>query len=106
MKAVILAPKEVEIPEGAQVPAGVMSVIPSGDMVDDTEMGPFSVISAGQYLSRELYPELSHMFSETGGLHLFQLPALEHKFLLGWEENGNPIVGDGIVYFQTFPEKL
>ena len=105
MKAVILEPKEVEIPPYAKIPAGVMSVIPGGASGIEIAV-EFSVLSAGQYLSRELYPELSQEFTLCGGLHQFQLPDLQHKFLMGWDKNDNPIVGDGIVYFQTFPAKL
>jgi hypothetical protein len=112
VKVVILEPKVIEVPEGAEIPAGVMSAVPSvpwEEMLHDEieeSLPEFTVVSSGQHLQREMYPELHDQYLETGGFHTFQLPRLDRKFLMGFQDNGLPILGDGIVYFQSYPQRM
>lgn len=112
MKVVILQPKVVDVPEGVEIPAGVMSAVPSVPWELEENIGEgdkvlpdFTISCSGQYLTRELYPELHSEYLSSGGFHQFQLPSLERKFLMGFDQHG-PILGDAIVYFQSYPQKV
>ena len=109
MKVVIVKPEVIDIPENGEIPAGIMSVIPaipweaSLDELQGNELPDFTIELAGQYLSRELYPELQGDYTHTGGLYQFGVPDLSRKFLLGFDENGKAVLGNGIGYFQGYP---
>lgn len=93
----------LEIPEGGKVEAGTLFVVPYVEGVDGVRLPDFSILCCGQLLSRELYPELSSIYSDTGGFYEFIVPNLEGKFLLGFDLKGKPIKGSGAVYYQSVP---
>lgn len=98
----------VEIPEGAEIPVGTISVIPHPAQwgVDDLVIPDFTILMSGQGLLREMYPQLQLLFSDTGGLYHFELPDLLRKFLMGWDGFGNPVFGSAVIYYETLPQKL
>jgi hypothetical protein len=95
--------KVLEIPTNAAVEAGTMFVVPYVEGAGDVKLPDFSVLCAGQRLSREYYPELSPLYSDTGGFYEFILPKLEGIFLLGFDEDGFPIKGSGAVFYRSIP---
>jgi hypothetical protein len=64
----------------------------------------FLLICEGQSLKRELYPGWSAALP--GGFYDFNLPNLRDAFILGFNEDGEPIKGSGCVYFRDVPEIL
>lgn len=91
------------LPEGCVIPVGTMFVVPHVEEHEDSRLPEHSILLAGQDLERELYPELSSLYSHTGGFYLFALENMVKKFIIGFTENNVPIYGDGAVYFNTIP---
>ncbi len=97
------------------IKAGMMAVIPhfewDRDFSENSDNAPEppylpndAVICGGQVLSRELYPELSQIFSGGGGFYEFTLPDLVGRFIIGVKEDGTFQMGDGIVYYRDNPQ--
>lgn len=108
MKVVILKPEVIELPEGVEIPAGLISAVPappweaSMEEQDEYAIPDFTIELGGQLLSRQLYPELHSEYPHTGGFHQFQVENMERRVLMGFED-GKPILGTGIIYFQGYP---
>lgn len=96
---------EQAIPANGVIPAGTMFIVDCVDEIIDTEgrshgLPDFTLLLAGQNLSREMYPELSRIFSGTGGFYEFTMPDLRNKFLLGFDMDSKPIYGSGAIYYE------
>jgi hypothetical protein len=98
-----------------EIPAGTFVVMPSAqvldgemkDEVENTEMETlpeYLIVCAGQKLKRELYPGWSAPYE--GGFYDFDLPDLVNKFILGFDPDGNAIMGTGCVYYKSLPIEL
>jgi hypothetical protein len=92
----------------SQVLAGTFVVVPAvwcdDDRIEEDENFTFPdylLVCAGQDLRRELYPGWSSEYP--GGFYDFTLPNLQGKFLLGFDESGQPVMGTGCVYFKDVP---
>lgn len=85
--------------EKQPVPAGTIAVI----QADLEEMPEGTILLAGQMLKRDLYPELSRLYSDTGGFYDFLLPDLQNRFIIGVSQDGLPIMGSGIIYYADWP---
>lgn len=94
-----------EIPKMAKIKAGIMFIVPHYEN-GEVQLPEFTILLSGQSLSRELYPALSTIFSNTGGFYDFIVPDLEGKFLLGFDDEGNPMMGSGAIFYQDVPPKL
>jgi len=100
------------------IPAGTIAVIPHRDdwedqsiEVDeeteefhDPRLPKWTLLMQGQRLKRELCPELSRQYPNEG-FYDFNVPDLMKKFVLGVDEEGEIIWGDGVVYYQDVPKK-
>lgn len=100
-----------------EIPAGTLVVVPSS-MALDKEMQDFSsqadedliqefpdylLVCAGQSLKRESYPGWNSVYE--GGFYDFTLPNLVNKFIVGFNADGEAILGTGCVYYKDVPEK-
>ena len=123
MEVVYVEPMVLQASSEPGIKAGMMAVVPhiTDEMNDhwdeyttveqpDPENWPENaplpygaVVCAGQSLSRADYPRLSAVFHGTGGFYEFELPNLVKKFILGVDEDGEFILGDGIVYYLDIP---
>lgn len=106
MEIIYVDPMTMPEVDSIKIPAGVMAVIPSveWDDAEDRVMPENTILCAGQTLPRDHYPELSQIYHYTGGFNHFQLPDLMGKFIIGINEDGEVIRGDGIIYFKSIPE--
>lgn len=99
------------------IPVGTMAVIPHlteeqwDEMKDENgylrpgALPEGTLILGGQSLERELYPELSREYANSGGFHHFELPDLRKKFILGIDPDTEEFQwGDGVVYYETVPK--
>lgn len=99
----------VSLLEKQEIPAGTMIVVPdfSNSLAEIENPHPFqpeyTLIMCGQRLSREMYPELSELFTTTGGFYEFVLPDLERKFLLAFDADGTPLMGSGAIFYKSVP---
>ncbi len=95
---------------GQQIKAGTMAVVPHIEMDDEgveTERSGIlpagTIVCAGQTLDRSLYPKLSSIYHGTGTFYEFILPDLTNKFIIGVNEDGEYVMGDGIIYYDDIP---
>lgn len=89
-----------DIPEGASIPVGTLSIVPDSP---DPHIPEFTLMLEGQMLPRADYPELSTIYSDGGSFYEFQLPNLRKKFIFGFMGDGEIIYGSAIVYYKTVP---
>lgn len=100
MEIVAVDPIVLSMSDEPGIKAGMMAVIPS-DYIG--EFPEHTLLCAGQTLNRELYPKLSQVYAGIGGFHHFTLPDLLNKFIIGVDEDGEFVLGHGIVYFEDIP---
>ena len=98
------------VPTGQQIKAGTMAVVPHIEFDEEgVELSEFKVLPAatilcaGQQLERNLYPKLAPLYNDTGGFYRFILPDLVNKFIIGVNEEGEFVYGDGIIYYDDIP---
>lgn len=118
MKVVILKPEVVDIdPDKTKITAGMVTIVPSIGGLEgldenrqgfppefDENMGlDFTVAYAGQSLPRKMYQELSSEFATSGGFYEFQVPNLQRRVIMDFTDSGEPILGDVVAYYQSFP---
>lgn len=94
------------LPEEATIKAGTMFIVPYHEDHDEALLPDFTILLCGQQLMRDQYPQISPLFNSTGGFYEFALPDLEGKFLLGFDDEGNPKMGSGAIFYQDVPPKI
>jgi hypothetical protein len=62
-----------------------------------------TLVLVGQVLDREMYPELSRIYTDAGGFYQFTLPDMRERFIVGISDEGKFLRGDGIIYYESVP---
>ena len=110
MEIAAVDPLLLNMSEEPGIKAGMMAVILHqeglgwDDEGTDDELPEKTLLCAGQSLSRELYPHLSPIFSQSGGFYSFELPDLRNKFILGVTPEGEFQMGDAVIYYEDIPD--